>query len=289
MKVEERLFQKKQEVEEELRRLLAQEENLLFKTMRHAVFSGGKRFRPLLVLSAGECFGVSQDVVLPFACALELIHNYSLIHDDLPAMDNDDFRRGKPSCHKAFGEDIALLAGDGLLTLAFEVMARARLEKRLQPKKEQIIAEISRLAGVEGMIGGQLMDITLTPLETTEESFYELAYRKAAALIIASVKIGPILGEATASQLEAMVNYGRNVGLAFQIRDDILDSIKEERQDTPFRPNAVLLFGLEDSKRRLRDFVQAAKQALDEASLGSEELRYLASKLLELKNRNENG
>lgn len=289
MKVEERLFQRKQEVEEELRHILSQEENPLFQTMRHAVFSGGKRFRPLLVLSAGKCFGVSRDVILPFACALELIHNYSLIHDDLPAMDNDDFRRGKPSCHKAFGEDIALLAGDGLLTLAFEVMARARLEERLQPKKEQIIAEISRLAGVEGMIGGQLMDITLTPLETTEESFYELAFRKTGALIIASVKIGAILGEASASQLEAMVNYGRNVGLAFQIRDDILDSTKEERQDTPFRPNAVLLFGLEDSERRLRDFVQAAKQALDETSLDSEELCYLASKLLELKNRNENG
>ena len=133
------------------------------------------------------------------------------------------------------------------------------------------------------------MDITLTPLETTEKSFYELALRKTGALIIASVKIGPILGEASASQLEAMVNYAKNVGLAFQIRDDILDSTKEERQDNPFRPNAVSLFGLEDSKRKLRDFVQAAKQALDEASLGSEELRYLASKLLELKNRNENG
>jgi geranylgeranyl diphosphate synthase type II len=288
MKVEERLLQKKEEVEEELRRILSRQENPLFQTMRHAVFSGGKRFRPLLVLSAGKCFGVSQDVTMPFACALELIHNYSLIHDDLPTMDNDDFRRGKPSCHKAFGEDIALLAGDGLLTLAFEVMAGARLEGKLQPKKEQVIAEISRLAGIEGMIGGQLMDITLTPLETTEESFYELASRKTGALIIASVKIGAILGEASASQLEAVVDYGRKVGLAFQIRDDILDSTQEERQDTPFRPNAVLLFGLEDSKRRLRDFVQAADQALDEASLDSEELRYLASKLLEFKDRKKN-
>jgi len=288
MKVEERLFQKKQAVEQELRRILSQEEDLLFQTMRHAVFSGGKRFRPLLVLSAGECFGVSQEVLLPFACALELIHNYSLVHDDLPAMDNDDFRRGEPSCHKAYGEDIALLAGDSLLTLAFEVLARAHLEERLQPKKEQVIAEISRLAGVGGMIGGQLMDITLTPLETTEKAFYELALKKTGALIVASVKTGAILGEASASQLEAMVNYGRNVGLAFQIRDDILDSIKEERKEGPFRPNSVLLFGLEDSKRRLKEFVEAAKMSLDAASLDSEELRYLASKLLELGNKNEN-
>jgi len=289
MKVEERLFQKKKAVEEELHRILSREEDRLLQAMRHAVFSGGKRFRPLLLLSSGECFGVSQKALLPFACALELIHNYSLIHDDLPAMDNDDFRRGKPSCHKAFGEDIALLAGDGLLTLAFEVLAKAELEERLKPKKDQIMIEVSRLAGVEGMIGGQLMDITLTPLETSEKTFYELALRKTGALIIASVKIGAILGDASASQLEAMVNYGRNIGLAFQIRDDILDSSKKESKDRPFRPNSVLLFGLEDSKRRLKEFVDKAKQALDAAALDSEELRYLTSKLLELKKRNENG
>lgn len=289
MKVEERLFQKKKAVEEELHRILSWEEDRLLQAMRHAVFSGGKRFRPLLLLSSGECFGVSQKALLPFACALELIHNYSLIHDDLPAMDNDDFRRGKPSCHKAFGEDIALLAGDGLLTLAFEVLAKAELEERLKPKKDQIMIEVSRLAGVEGMIGGQLMDITLTPLETSEKTFYELALRKTGALIIASVKIGAILGDASASQLEAMVNYGRNIGLAFQIRDDILDSSKKESKDRPFRPNSVLLFGLEDSKRRLKEFVDKAKQALDAAPLDSEELRYLTSKLLELKKRNENG
>jgi len=288
MKVEERLFQKKKAVEEELHRILSREEDRLLQAMRHAVFSGGKRFRPLLLLSSGECFGVSQKALLPFACALELIHNYSLIHDDLPAMDNDDFRRGKPSCHKAFGEDIALLAGDGLLTLAFEVLAKAELEERLKPKKDQIMIEVSRLAGVEGMIGGQLMDITLTPLETSEKTFYELALRKTGALIIASVKIGAILGDASASQLEAMVNYGRNIGLAFQIRDDILDSSKKESKDRPFRPNSVLLFGLEDSKRRLKEFVDKAKQALDAAPLDSEELRYLTSKLLELKKRNEN-
>lgn len=283
MKVEERLFQKKEAVENELRRILSQEDSLLFQIMRHAVFSGGKRFRPLLTLSSGECFGVSREPLLPFACALELIHNYSLIHDDLPAMDNDDFRRGKLSCHKAYGEDVAILAGDSLLTLAFEVMAQAPLKENLRPRKEQIIREISCFAGVQGMIGGQLMDITLSPSELTEAAFYELILKKTGALIIASVRTGAILGGAGASKLEAVAEYGKNIGLAFQIRDDILDSAKEKPKDSPSRPSSTSLFGLEGSRRRLRDFVQAAKRALDEAFFESEELRYLALKLLDLK------
>ena len=285
MRVEERLNQKKKSVERELERVLPQKDSLLFQAMRHAVFSGGKRFRPLLVLSSGECFGVSRDVLLSFACALELIHNYSLIHDDLPSMDNDDFRRGKPSCHKAFGEGIALLAGDGLLTLAFGVLAQAPLDEKLRPRKELVIKEISYLAGVNGMIGGQLMDVTLSPEDLTEETFFVLVLKKTGALIIASVKTGAILGGAGDSELKAIVEYGRNLGLAFQIRDDILDSGGEARKGQLSRPNSVSLFGLEDSKRRVRNFVEAARAALDEASLESEELHYLASKLLELKNR----
>lgn len=281
MRVEERLRQKKEAVEQELRRILSSEDSLLFETMRHSVFSGGKRFRPLLAFSSAECFGASWNEILPFACALELIHNYSLVHDDLPSMDNDDFRRGKPSCHKAFGEGVALLAGDSLLTLAFEVMAQAPLNVR--PKKEQVIQEISVLAGVRGMIGGQLMDITLSPEKMSEEVFEELALKKTGALIIASVKTGAILGEAQPFELEAITNYGKNVGLAFQLRDDILDSADKEEKCHPPRPNAVALLGLEESKQRLRTCVEAAIKALDEASLESEELRYLASKLLDLK------
>ena len=285
MRVEERLNQQKKSVERELERVLPQEKSPLFQAMRHTVFSGGKRFRPLLVLSSGECFGISRDVLLPFACALELIHNYSLIHDDLPSMDNDDFRRGKPSCHKAFGEGIALLAGDGLLTLAFGVLAQAPLDEKLRPRKELVIKEISYLAGVNGMIGGQLMDVTFSPEDLTEETFFALVLKKTGALIIVSVKTGAILGGAGDSELKAIVEYGRNLGLAFQIRDDILDSGGEARKGQLSRPNSVYLFGLEDSKRRVRNFVEAARAALDKASLESEELHYLASKLLELKNR----
>lgn len=287
MKVEERLLQKKMAIEGELESTLPQEDSLLFQAMRYTVFSGGKRFRPLLTLSSGECFGVSQDLLLPFACALELIHNYSLIHDDLPSMDDDDFRRGKPSCHKAYGEDVALLAGDSLLTLAFEILARAPLRKSLQDKRGQIIKEISHCAGVRGMIGGQFMDITLTPEEMTEDTFHELILKKTGALIIASVKTGAILGEAGASELEAIVKYSRNIGLAFQIRDDILDSAKTAQKDRLPRPNYVSLFGLESSEQKLRYFVEAARSALDDASLESEELRYLALKLLKFEKRSK--
>ena len=287
MDVEERLRQKKEAVERELERILSQEDSLLFKAMRHAVLSGGKRFRPLLAFSSGECFGVSQDVVLPFACALELIHNYSLVHDDLPSIDNDDYRRGQPSCHKAFGEDIALLTGDSLLTLAFEVMAQASLEENLLPRKEKVLREISHLSGVKGMIGGQLMDITLNPEELTEEVFHDLILKKTGGLITASVKTGALLGGAGDSELEAIGQYGRNIGLAFQIRDDILDTAQEADKGALSRPNYVSQFGLETAKKRLHNFIETARSVLDKASLESEELHYLASKLLELENKEE--
>lgn len=280
MNAEDRLYQKKEAVDRELERILPREDTLLFQAMRHAVLSGGKRFRPILVLSSGECFDVSQATLLPFACALELIHNYSLIHDDLPSMDNDDFRRGKPSCHKAYGEAIALLAGDGLLTLAFEVLALAPLEEELLERKNQVIMDIGKLAGIDGMIGGQFMDITLPPEEITEEEYEELILKKTGALFIASVKMGAILGKASPSELNAMVDYGRNLGIAFQIRDDILDSASESQKPHSPQLNYVSLFGREKAERSLENFVNAAQKTLDEAALESDELRYLASKLL---------
>ena len=286
MNVEDRLYQKKEAVDCELERILPREDTLLFQAMRHAVLSGGKRFRPILVLSSGECFDVSQATLLPFACALELIHNYSLIHDDLPSMDNDDFRRGKPSCHKAYGEAIALLAGDGLLTLAFEVLALAPLEEELLERKNQVIMDIGKLAGIDGMIGGQFMDITLSPEEITEEEFEKLILKKTGALFIASVKMGAILGKASPSELNAMVDYGQNLGIAFQIRDDILDSASESQKPHSPQLNYVSLFGREKAERSLENFVNAAQKTLDEAALESDELRYLASKLLDIKSEN---
>lgn len=285
MDVEERLKQKKQAVENELERILSVEDTLLFKAMRYTVLSGGKRFRPLLALSSGECFGAAQDTVLPFACALELIHNYSLVHDDLPSLDNDDIRRGQPSCHRAFGEDVALLAGDSLLTLAFEVIANTDVDAGLLPRKEQVLREISHLSGINGMIGGQFMDITLSEEELTEDILHELIFKKTGALITASVKTGAVIGGANDSQLDAVCRFGRNIGLAFQIRDDIHDIAQEEESEGPFRPNYVSFLGLEKAKIRLKNHIDTARSILDEASLESEELHFLASQLLEIENR----
>lgn len=284
--VEERIMQKREAVEEELRRILSGDESFLFRVMRYAVLSGGKRFRPLLTLAAGECFGASRESLLPFACGLELIHNYSLIHDDLPSMDNDDFRRGQPSCHRAFGEDAAILAGDSLLTLAFEVMARAPLDSGRLQRKVDVLNEVSRMAGVRGMVGGQLMDVTLPAGGLSEETFHELIRKKTGALITAAVRIGAILGGAKPAELEALTEYGQNVGLAFQIRDDILDSVSEAASDPP-RPNYVACFGLEKARQRLAGFVERGRRALQQASPRSEELHYLASRLLELEHRKE--
>jgi geranylgeranyl pyrophosphate synthase len=282
MKIEETLQSKKRAVEDALIRLLPQGDSLLIQAIRYAVLSGGKRFRPLLALSSGATFGLSQEVILPFACAVELIHNYSLIHDDLPVMDDDDSRRGKPSCHKAFREDIALLAGDALLTLAFEIIASAPVEKEHFSKKERFIKEIGQNAGINGMVGGQFLDITLMPDDLSEERLLELIERKTGALILASVKVGPIFAEAAPSEFSSMVEYGRNLGMAFQIRDDILDFPETSSPSSPVRPNAASFFGLDEAKKRLEDHVRRAIEALDQASLASEELRFLASKLLEI-------
>jgi len=285
MNIEEKLLFKKETIEAALDRLLPQGDTLLTQAMRYAVLSGGKRFRSLLALSSGECFGISQEVVLPFACAVELIHNYSLIHDDLPMMDDDDFRRGKLSCHKAYREDIALLAGDGLLTLAFEVIASAPVEAEYAMRKERLILEVAQSAGIDGMVGGQLLDITLTPDNLSQERLLDLMARKTGALILVAVKVGPILAGASPPEFQALVDYGWNIGMAFQMRDDILDLPETSSRASSLRPNAASYFGVKEANTRLKNHVQSAIEALERASLGSEELRFLASRLLELNRR----
>lgn len=284
MIIEEKLIRKKKAVESRLSDILSREDSILFQAMRYSVLSGGKRFRPLLALSSGECFGVSIDIVLPFACAIELIHNYSLIHDDLPSMDNDDFRRGKPSCHRAYGENVAILAGNALLTLAFEVASKAHLDGEFSLRKVPVITDLSHLAGAEGMIGGQFLDITLPSEKISEEKLYELILRKTGALIIASVKIGPVLAGASSSQIKAIEEYGKNIGIAFQIRDDILDSASDKCKSKLQQPNFVSLFGLEESKHRLKKSIELGIMALDDLPLKTDDLRFLALKLSKIKN-----
>lgn len=265
-------------VESGLERLLAGE-GRLFEALRYAVLSGGKRFRPLLVLSSGEAFGGRRETLLPYACAVELIHAYSLVHDDLPCMDDDAVRRGKPSCHVAFGEAEALLAGDGLLTLAFEVLACAPAGAAGPGRRDAAVCGLAKAAGAGGMIGGQWRDIEYAPERAGEGPLLELISLKTGALIRASVLAGALVGGAPEAVLPDIERYGRGVGLAFQLRDDILDAGKAAEGKAGTRPNAAAFFGADEARRRLGAAVDGAIGALDAAGAASPELRALAAGL----------
>lgn len=193
----------------------------IHKAMRYSLFAGGKRMRPAVLLAAAEACGGTQANALPLACAVECIHTYSLIHDDLPAMDNDDFRRGKPTNHKVFGEGIAVLAGDALLTQAFEIAAQCKAFPRYP--HDQVILEIARASGSLQLVGGQVADLEG---ENKKLNLAELRYiheRKTSALLCCSVRLGGMSANCTPAQLKALTDFGYNVGLAFQVIDDILD------------------------------------------------------------------
>ncbi len=196
----------------------------LIRAMRYSVFSGGKRLRPILTLAGAEVVGGDPEQALPVACAIEMIHTYSLIHDDLPAIDDDDFRRGRASSHKVFGEAIAILAGDALLTHAFQLMTSREVLAEAEPDRVlDVVHDIARASGVEGMVGGQTVDVE-SEGKTPEASLVEYVHtRKTGALIRASVRAGGVLGGGDGRQVEALSLYGRKLGLAFQIVDDILD------------------------------------------------------------------
>ncbi|MEN6310493.1 MAG: polyprenyl synthetase family protein [Acidobacteriota bacterium] len=263
-------------VDAELERLLPAGRSRLFEAMRYAVLGGGKRFRPLVLLAVGEAFGAERSLLLPYACAVELIHNYSLVHDDLPAMDNDDVRRGKPSCHKAFGEGPALLAGDGLLSLAFEVLAGAPYPRRRPGAKNAALREIATAAGVRGMIEGQWLDITPGPETKTADGFLDMISKKTGALIRASAMSGALLAGAPAKGAAAALDYGTALGLAFQLRDDLADA---GRSGSPSGIDAVSVFGRENARACLESCLTEARAALEEGEIASAELSLLAASL----------
>lgn len=211
------------QVDEALKRLLPGATvvpQVVHEAMRYCVLSGGKRFRPLLCLGACEAVGGAARQALPVACALELIHTYSLVHDDLPAMDNADERRGLPACHRKFGEGNAILVGDALLTYGFEL-----LSGNGTPNSLAIIRTIGRACGTSGLIGGQVLDLQAIsqPRTATERTLTSIAERKTAALIAASVASGALAGGASASALRRLRSYGRKIGIAFQLIDDVHD------------------------------------------------------------------
>jgi geranylgeranyl diphosphate synthase type II len=202
--------------------------NAIHKAMRYSLFAGGKRMRPAVLLAAAAACGGSEKDALPLACAVECIHTYSLIHDDLPAMDNDDFRRGKPTNHKVFGEGIAVLAGDALLTQAFEIAAQCKKFPRYP--HDQIILEIAKASGSLQLIAGQVADLEGEGKKLSVAELKFIHERKTSALLCCSVRLGGMSANCTPAQLAALTDFGYHVGLAFQVIDDILDVTQTSEQ-----------------------------------------------------------
>jgi geranylgeranyl diphosphate synthase type II len=193
----------------------------IHQAMRYSIFAGGKRLRPIICLASAEVISGKNDDALPFACALECIHTYSLIHDDLPAMDNDDFRRGKPTSHKVYGEGIAILAGDALLTIAFEIAASCRAWPRYS--HADVIKELALAAGSQRLVAGQVADLEGEGRKITPAELRYIHENKTAALIASSIRLGAMSANATPKQLAYLTDFGQSLGLAFQVIDDILD------------------------------------------------------------------
>lgn len=263
---------------------------IIHEAVRYSLFAGGKRIRPILCLAAAEAVGGGGQDCLPCACALEMIHTYSLIHDDLPAMDNDDYRRGKATSHRKFGEGIAILAGDALLTEAFHLLSRPEFTKNGNTEQHlQVINLIARAAGMAGMVGGQVMDLEgegkTLPLETIED----IHRRKTGAMLTVSVVSGAILAGATAAQTAVLASYGQDIGLAFQIADDILnvagDSVlmgKGTGSDiSRGKTTFPALMGLEASRNRLAELVERAAAHLAAFDHRADPLRNIAGYIME--------
>jgi len=253
--------------------------------MRYSLFAGGKRVRPILAIAAAEALGAKTAGLLPIAGTLELIHTYSLIHDDLPAMDNDDFRRGRPTCHKVYGEAMAILAGDGLLNMAFEALSDPRRLKTVPPRQlVSITREIAVASGVFGMVGGQVVDMESEGKDVDLPTLEYIHTHKTGALIRASVRVGALYARASEKRLKALTRYGEMVGLAFQIADDILDitGTQEEigkdvgsdlKRDKKTFPS---FYGLAESRRRAHEVAGHAVDALREFDRKADPLRELA-------------
>ena len=281
-------------VEDALTRYLPSEDNIpeeIFKAIRYSVFAGGKRIRPILCLAAVEALGGDIAQALPVACALELIHTYSLIHDDLPAMDNDDYRRGKPTSHKVFGEAIAILAGDALLTEAFNLLSRAEKVRLPAERRLAVIQVIAQSAGITGMVGGQTLDLLAEKTKPDLDSLNDIHRRKTGALIVASVKSGAIICGASERKVQALTDYGMNIGLAFQIADDILnvegDSIlmgKNTGSDAARgKVTYPSIIGLGEAKIILSKHLEAATQSIDDFDDRALPLRVIADYIIKRK------
>lgn len=283
MEIQSLLRQYKTQIERQLPTYIEplQAPQTMKEAMLYSLQAGGKRIRPLLLLATLHAFRKPVDIGMSIACALEMIHTYSLIHDDLPSMDNDDLRRGKPTNHKVFGEANAILAGDALLTYAFQVIAD---DRAISPEiKVRLIAELARAAGPEGMVGGQVADLEGEGKTISLQQLEYIHRHKTGKLLQYSVRAGAILGEATEQQLALLTAFADHLGLAFQIRDDILDIEGDEQKigkkvgsdidnEKSTYPSLLTLNG---AKRKLHDHMKEARTLLDKAEIDASLLHYI--------------
>ncbi|MDZ7640868.1 MAG: farnesyl diphosphate synthase [Desulfurivibrio sp.] len=286
--IKEYLAKRQEQVDQTLATLLPADDgplNAHIEAMRYSLLAGGKRVRPILCLAAAEAVGGDPEPLLPIACALECIHTYSLIHDDLPAMDNDDLRRGLPTSHKKFGEAAAILAGDGLLSFAFELLARPPAANTPDPAAQlRLVATVAAAVGPRGMVGGQVLDIAAEGCDIDLAELQLIHRHKTGALITAAVQAGAMGGGATAEELAALTDYGQQLGLAFQIVDDMLNvtgdaaTMGKAAGSDAARGKATYpaLLGLETTEARAREAVLAATAALADFDQRAEPLRELA-------------
>lgn len=272
MDIEEYLQERKRLIDPGLEAILSSEDmpvRKLGEGVRHAVFPGGKRIRPILTMASCEAVGGECPQIVPIACSLELVHCYSLVHDDLPAMDNSDLRRGLPTVHKVVGEGIAVLVGDELLTLAFQTLSN--IEGIDESKRTRLIRELARACGTAGLVGGQALDLESEGKSVEKETVHEIVRRKTAALIEASVAMGGIAGNATDDELARLRKYGTLIGTAFQIMDDVLDAEgEEERLGKPVRADEQKKKATYPSLIGIKRSREMAEQLTDDAiaSLG---------------------
>lgn len=277
------------EINSALKEYLPAADDVVSQAMRYSVENGGKRIRPALLLEFCRVCGGDYKKAVPFACALEMIHTYSLIHDDLPCMDNDDFRRGKPSCHIAFGEEYALLAGDALLTLAFETAMKSNLSAEITVKAAK---ELAKAAGVLGMVGGQVLDLQNEGKKVGVSDLQKTDELKTGELIRAACVLGCVCAGADDKKIAAAEKYAHDIGIAFQIVDDILDVTSDEEtlgkpigsDEENQKSTYVSLLGIEKSRKTAEELTLNAQKALDAFDGDVTSLKDFAEKLKNRKN-----
>lgn len=239
----------------------SQKPDMIHRSIRYSVLNGGKRIRPILTIMTAELLGQSYERVLPTAAGIELIHTFSLVHDDLPCMDNDDYRRGKPTNHKVFGEAMAVLTGDALLVMGLDFICRNReMIGVTQESVNEVLQFILKMLGTTKMLGGQVDDISWHKKNGQPDYIKDIYSKKTSALICASLKSGAILSQANKKEIDALESYGENIGLAFQITDDLLDLTQDKKADN--QPTYPDIFGIEKSREAALQYGQQAKECI---------------------------